>query len=127
MAPQKSPEASLEDILKGSFLKFIFYVWTRVLDLPAPTRTQYDIARWLEGGPRLRFTAAFRGVGKTFLTGAYIVWRLWRDPDLKIGVVSANERFAKTVATFIHTIINATDIETGEAVPWSGLQARGNQ
>jgi hypothetical protein len=121
-----SPE-TLESILKGSFLKFIWYVWTRVLDLPEPTRVQYDIARWLAEGPRLRFTAAFRGVGKTFLTGAYIVWRLWRDPDLKIGVVSANERFAATVAAFIHTLINAEDIETREPVPWAGLKARASQ
>jgi hypothetical protein len=120
-------DETLEDILKGSFLKFIWYVWTRVLALPAPTRTQYDIARYLEGGPRLRFIAAFRGVGKTFLTGAYIVWRLWKDPDLKIGVVSANERFASTVAAFIHTLINATDIVTGEPVPWAELKARATQ
>ena len=120
-------EQTLEDILKGSFLKFIWYVWTRVLDLPPPTRGQYALARWLEFGPRLRFLAAFRGIGKTFLTGAYIVWRGWKNPDLKIGVVSANERFAKTVATFIHTIINATDIETGDPVPWAELQARGSQ
>lgn len=121
-----SPE-DLEAILKGSFLKFIWYVWTRVLDLPPPTRTQYDIARYLEGGPRLRFIAAFRGVGKTFLTGAYIVWRLWREPDLKIGVVSANERFAATVAKFIHTIINAEDIYSREPVPWAELKARASQ
>jgi hypothetical protein len=120
-------EDSLEAILKGSFLRFIWYVWTRVLTLPEPTRVQYDIARYLQDGPRLRFLAAFRGVGKTFLTGAYIVWRLWKDPDLKIVVVSANERFAATVASFIHTLIHAEDAETGEAVPWSELRARGSQ
>ena len=127
MEPSEAPSETLEEILKGSFLKFIWYVWTRVLALPAPTRTQYDIARWLEGGPRLRFTAAFRGVGKTFLTGAYIVWRLWKDPDLKIGVVSANERFASTVAAFIHTLINAEDMVTREPVPWAELKARASQ
>jgi hypothetical protein len=120
-------QETLESILKGSFLKFIWYVWTRVLSLPEPTRVQYDIARYLEGGPRLRFLAAFRGVGKTFLTGAYIVWRLWKDPDLKIGVVSANERFATTVATFIHTLINAEDRVTSEPVPWAELRARASQ
>jgi hypothetical protein len=122
-----APQETLEDILKGSYLKFIWYVWTRVLTLPEPTRVQYDIARYLEGGPRLRFIAAFRGVGKTFLTGAYIVWRLWKDPDLKIGVVSANERYATTVATFIHMLINAVDAETGQPVPWAELRARGSQ
>lgn len=127
MATAPETQESLEDILKGSFLKFIWYVWTRVLSLPAPTRMQYDIARYLETGPRLRFIAAFRGVGKTFLTAAYIVWRLWRDPDLKIGVVSANERFAATVASFIHVLINASDTETGDPVPWAGLKARASQ
>jgi hypothetical protein len=127
MVAPKEPSETLEDILKGSFLKFIYYVWVRVLDLPSPTRIQFDIAKYLETGPRLRFLAAFRGVGKTYLTGAYIVWRLWKNPDLKIGVVSANERFAQTVAAFIHTLINATDIETGELVPWASLRARGSQ
>jgi hypothetical protein len=122
----QAPE-TLEDILKGSFLKFLWYVWTRVLSLPQPTRQQIDIAKYLEGGPRLRFIAAFRGVGKTFLTGAYIVWRLWKDPDLKIGVVSANERFAATVASFIHTLINAQDTVTGQPVPWANLKARAAQ
>lgn len=122
-----TPEDTVEDILKGSFLKFAFYAWTRVLGLPPPTRVQYDIGRYLQDGPRLRFLAAFRGVGKTYLTGAYIVWRLWRDPDTKVVVISANERFGATVASFIHTLINATDSETGEPVPWAELRPRGSQ
>lgn len=123
MAEQKT----VEELLKGSFLRFLFYVWTRVLTLPRPTRIQNDIGRYLEDGPRLRFIAAFRGVGKTFLTGAYIVWRLWRDPDLKIVVVSANERFAATISTFIYNLIQATDALTGEDVPWAELRPRPGQ
>jgi len=126
MAEQKG-RGSAEDILKSSFLHFLWYVWTRVLSLPEPTRIQKDIARYLHGGPRKRFIAAFRGVGKTFLTGAYVVWRLWRDPDLKIMVVSANERFAAKVAAFVHTLINAEDVQTGEPVPWAHLRARSGQ
>lgn len=116
-----------EELLKGSFLRFLWYVWTRVLSLPQPTRIQNDIGRYLANGPRLRFIAAFRGVGKTFLTGAYIVWRLWKNPDLKIVVVSANERFAATVAGFIYNLINAVDATTGEDVPWSELRAKTGQ
>ena len=59
---------TLEDILRGSFLKFLWFVWKHVLDLPEPTRIQLDIARYLSGGPRRRFIQAFRGVGKTFIT-----------------------------------------------------------
>jgi hypothetical protein len=127
---QTSPEPreeTVEDILKGSFLKFVWFVWLRVLLLPVPTRIQLDISRYLQDGPRLRFIAAFRGVGKTFLTAAYIVWRLWRDPNIKIVVVSANERFAATVASFIHTLINATDALSGDAVPWASLKAKSGQ
>lgn len=116
-----------EERLKDSFLLFLAYVWRRVLKLPRPTRVQMDIARFLEDGPRKRFIAAFRGVGKTFLTGAYIVWRLWKDPDLKIMVVSANERFANTVASFVRMLINADDAISREPVPWSELQSKGRQ
>lgn len=109
--------------LKGSFGLFLAYVWVRVLRLPKPTRIQRDIADYLANGPRRRFIAAFRGVGKTFLTAAYIVWRLWNEPDLKIMVVSANERFSHKIAAFIHTLIGAEDVITREDVPWSELQA----
>lgn len=118
---------SPEERLKASFALFLAYVWTRVLRLPKPTRVQLDIANYLANGPRRRFIAAFRGVGKTFLTAAYIVWRLWREPDLKIMVVSANERFAHKIAAFIHTLIGAEDVITREDVPWAELRARAGQ
>ena len=98
-----------------------------MLSLPQPTRIQNDIAKYLAGGPRRRFIAAFRGVAKTFLAAAYVVWRLWNDPELKIMVVSANERFATKIAAFIHTIIYAEDTKTRQAVPWAELRPRPGQ
>lgn len=94
-----------KDILQGSFLKFLWYVFTHVLSLPAPTRVQLDIARYLEGGPTKRFIQAFRGVGKSFLTCCYVVWRLWKNPNLKVMIVSANETLATENATLIKMII----------------------
>lgn len=111
------------DILKGSFLKFLWYVWKYVLDLPEPTRVQLDIARYLSGGPRRRFIQAFRGVGKTFITSAYVVWRLWNDPDLKVAIVSANETLAAEIAGFIKQII---EHEAGEDL-WGDLKSRPKQ
>jgi hypothetical protein len=111
------------DILRGDFLKFLWFVWTRLLLLPAPTRIQLDIARFLQGGPKRRFIQAFRGVGKTFLTAAYVVWRLWNNPDLKIMIVSANEAFATEIASFIKQII---DHEVGDDL-WAELRARTGQ
>jgi hypothetical protein len=87
------------------FRRFMWFVWTKVLGLPAPTRLQYDIAVWLMTGPRRRMIQAFRGVGKSYITAAYIVWRLWRNRDEKILVVSANEEYAKEVAGFIRKIL----------------------
>lgn len=111
------------DQLQGSFLKFLWYVWTKLLLLPEPTRVQKDIARFLVGGGRRRFIQAFRGVGKTFLTAAYVVWRLWKNPDLKIMIVSANEAFATEVASFIKQII---DHEEGDGL-WDELRSRPGQ
>ncbi|MFN3582769.1 phage terminase large subunit [Phenylobacterium sp.] len=95
-----------KDILQRSFLKFLWYVFTHVLMLPQPTRVQLDIARYLEGGPLKRFIQAFRGVGKSFLTCCYVVWRLWKNPNLKILIVSANEKLALENATLIKLIID---------------------
>lgn len=111
------------DQLRGNFLKFLWYVWTRLLLLPEPTRVQKDIARFLVGGSRRRFIQAFRGVGKTFLTAAYVVWRLWRNPDLKIMIVSANEAFATEIASFIKQII---EHEAGDDL-WAELRPRPGQ
>lgn len=109
--------------LQKSFPKFLWYVWTYVLLLPKPTRVQLDIARFLTGGERRRFIQAFRGVGKTFLTAAYVVWRLWKDPDLKFLIVSANESLATEIASFIKQIINH---EAGDEL-WPELRARPDQ
>lgn len=114
---------SSRDILQGDFLKFIWFVWTRVLSLPKPTRIQLDIARYLAGGPRRRFIQAFRGIGKTFLTAAYVVWRLWKNPQLKIVIVSANETFATEIATFIKQII---DHPSGDDL-WPELRSKPGQ
>lgn len=76
--------------------------------LPPPTRLQLDIARFLaESDDRHRFIQAFRGIGKSFLTCCYVVWRLWNDPNLKVLIVSANETLATENATLIKLIIEA--------------------
>jgi hypothetical protein len=112
-----------QEILQGSFLKFLWYVWVKVLFLPQPTRVQLDIARFLTGGGKRRFIQAFRGVGKTFLTAAYVVWRLWKNPDLKVLIVSANESFATEIATFIKQII---EHDAGDGL-WAELRPKMGQ
>lgn len=90
----------------NSFPLFVALVW-KVIGLPQPTPIQVDIAKTLQYPPKNRMILeGFRGVAKSFITCAYVVWRLWRDPQTKIMVVSANKERADANATFIKKIIN---------------------
>lgn len=109
MSEQPLTGKSSLDMMRGDFRRFMWYVWVKVLLLPIPTRIQYDIASFLATGPRRRMIQAFRGVGKSYITAAYIVWRLWNNPDEKVMVVSANEDFAKEISGFIRKILFGCD------------------
>lgn len=102
-------EPSVEDVLKGSLRKFTWVLWQH-LRLPDPTPIQYDICHYLQNGPRRRMIQAFRGVGKSFLTVAYVLWRLYRDPDCKVMVVSASEQLAIEFSTFARRLIEEVEI-----------------
>lgn len=82
------------------FRKFIYLVWKH-LNLPEPTPVQYDIARYLQHGPRRCVIEAFRGVGKSWVTAAFVCWLLWRNPQLRILVVSASSARADAFSTFV--------------------------
>ena len=80
------------------------------LALPDPTTIQYDIAAFLQHGPKRSMVSAFRGVGKSWLTSAYVVWLLLNDPDIKILVVSASKDRADAFSVFVKRIIHEMDI-----------------
>src|SRR5690349_19590322 len=84
---------------RKDFRKFIFMLWKH-LNLPDPTEIQYDIAKYLQHGPRRAIIEAFRGVGKSWLTAGFVVWTLWNNPQLKILVVSASKDRADQFSTF---------------------------
>jgi hypothetical protein len=80
-------------------------VW-KSIGLPDPTPIQYDIAKYLMNTPTDRsIIEGFRGVAKSFLTCAYTVWMLWKDPQIKVLVVSASKDRADANAVFIKRII----------------------
>jgi hypothetical protein len=97
------------DPLKADFRNFLYAVWKH-LGLPDPTPNQYDIARWLQHGPRRSITEAFRGVGKSWATAAFVCWLLYCDPQTKIMVVSANATKANEFSTFTLLLINEMPI-----------------
>jgi hypothetical protein len=98
MTPSKHP--ALAD-----FRVFMFLVWKH-LGLPEPTPVQYDIAHYLQSGPRRSVIEAFRGVGKSWITSAFVCWLLLNNPQLKILVVSASKERADAFSTFVKRLIN---------------------
>lgn len=104
----KQPSSNLDKI-KGDFRLFTYVLWKH-LDLPDPTPVQYDIAKYLQHGPKRSMVSAFRGVGKSWLTSAYVVWVLLNDPDKKIMVVSASKDRADAFSVFVKRIISELDI-----------------
>ncbi len=93
------------DPLKDDFKTFLFLVWS-FLNLPEPTRSQYVMAEWLQTGPEKLVIEAFRGIGKSWVTAAYVCWLLYRDPQLKIMVVSASKIRADDFSTFTLRLIH---------------------
>lgn len=84
---------------------FLFIVWEH-LGLPKPTKIQLEIAHYLQHGGKRTIVQAFRGVGKSWITSAYVLWCLLRNKDEKFLIVSANKQRADDFSTFCHRLIN---------------------
>lgn len=48
---------------------------------------------------------AYRGCGKSFLTAGYVLWRLRRNPDTKVLVISAAQDRADAFSVFCHDLL----------------------
>lgn len=100
-----TPEEYMQRI-KDDFRVFLWLVW-KYLNLPEPTPIQLDIAYYLQHGKaKRRIIQAFRGVGKSWITSAYVVWRLLCNPDYRVMVVSASKERADAFTSFTKKIIN---------------------
>lgn len=109
MANKKTPaerQAEMTQRMRDDFVFFIFVLW-KALSLPVPTRCQIDMCKKLAAGDNRRFILqAFRGIGKSFLTCGFVVWKLWNNPDLKFMIVSASKERADANSIFIKRIID---------------------
>ena len=95
---------SLEKELHKDFRIFLTAIWTH-LNLPVPTRAQLCIAEYLQHGPKRLQIQAFRGVGKSWITAAFVLWTLFNDPNEKIMVVSASKDRADSFSIFCQRLI----------------------
>ena len=96
-------------LLQSDFKLFLQALWNQ-LDLPSPTRAQYAIADYIQYGPKRLQIQAFRGVGKSWITGAFVLWTLFNNSEKKIMIISASKERADNMSIFLQKLI----IET----PW---------
>ena len=102
-----------------NFKNFLFLCWKH-LNLPEPTPIQYDIADYLQSKEKRLVIEAFRGVGKSWITSAFVVHQLLLNPQRNILVVSASKSRADDFSTFTQRLI-------GEMPLLSHLIPRDNQ
>jgi hypothetical protein len=108
--PWKPWENEFDCPFGHDFRNFLAQAWW-VLGLPEPTPIQYDIAYWLQHGPDRQITEGYRGVGKSWETGAFCLFAQQQTylPTLfgetphwetNILLLSAAETKAKEFSTF---------------------------
>ena len=93
--------------LQSDFKLFLQALWEQ-LDLPSPTRAQYAIADYLQHGPKRLQVQAFRGVGKSWITGAFVLWTLFNNSEKKIMIISASKERADNMSIFLQKLIIET-------------------
>ena len=94
------------------FRNFLFVVWKH-LNLPNPTPIQYDIAEYMQYGPKRSIVMAFRGVGKSWICSAFVVHQLLLDPSKNFLVVSASKSRSDDFSTFTLRIIREIPMLNG--------------
>jgi len=88
------------------FKNFLYMAWKH-LNLPNPTPIQYDISDYLQNSDERRIVIeAFRGVGKSWITSAFVCHQLLLNPQENILVVSASKTRADDFSTFTLRLIH---------------------
>jgi len=100
---------NLQLLALEDFKVFLKLTWEH-LRLPEPSELQYHMADFLQEGHSRAVLQALRGAGKTWITGAYAAWRLLRDPNEKILIVSQSGGHSDNIAIFIRKLIESMEI-----------------
>ena len=103
---KKNPSLKIND-----FRNFLYLTWKH-LRLPEPTPIQYDIADYLQRGGQRCIISAFRGVGKSWITASYVLWRILLNPNINILVVSASKNRADDFSTFCLRLLSEMPLLT---------------
>lgn len=104
---------------RNGFKNFLYLAW-KSIGLPDPTPVQYDIADWMQHGGDRIVVEAFRGVGKSYIASAFVVWFLLLDPTKLVQVVSGSKIRADDFTTFTLRLMEAMGDLTSHLLPREG-------
>lgn len=99
-APRFDPENPDLQLLHDYFAYFLeaFYHESGLIEKAPIGEVELDMCHYVQFGPNDRIVLAYRGVGKTTMfTVLYSLWRLLRNPQIAIKIVSKTSGHARDV------------------------------
>ena len=91
------------ELLVKNFPIYLDYVYGHI-GLPNSTPLQQRIAEIIGDNPKRLILSAARGTGKSWIGAIFTTWRLLRNSDEKILIVSASGPKAIEIATFVRRL-----------------------
>jgi hypothetical protein len=104
-AEQEQRRLEQMNLLVNHFPSYLDYVYQHI-NLPQMTPLQERIATIMNGEDERLILEAARGTGKSYIGAIYSTWRLLRDFDEKILIVSAAAPKAIEIATFVRGLFD---------------------
>ena len=90
---------------------FTTYILRELNLADTPTKQQLGILDYLENGPDRQIITAYRGCGKSTLTGIYALWRLRMDPFReKILLVGATADKSVEISNWMLRLVKDVDV-----------------
>ncbi len=91
------------ELILHSFPDYLEYVYSNI-ELPSPTPLQHRIAEILNDNPERLILEAARGTGKSWIAAIYTTWRLLRNNNEKVLIVSASGPKSIEIASFVRRL-----------------------
>ena len=108
-APKDGVDYKLKEIV-NSFPQFTVYMFEQ-MGLPQPSESQLMIAEFL-GDPETadKMLLALRGLGKSLFAQLYVIWRLLRNNNEHILVISGSSKRSKNFTNFVLSMIRSVPL-----------------
>lgn len=114
-----SDEEYAKFLILSDFKVFLTIAFKELMNVK-PTPLQLEIADFLQSNHRFKLIKGYRGLGKTFISSSYIVYRLLRDLNYTVLIVSASQEYAIEVGRWVRNIIGSLSF-TKHLIPSSDL------